>query len=429
MGCSSMFEKKETSQKRDNTGKNPEETAKINNNVDDQKEAQTKNDNTSKNQKETEKKEKSVPSQKAKNPKEVEYDKIVNYEYQSVPNFKYELDIKDTENNGGINCFEVYISFKDNKAYIASISTVRVNIFSITDNKKVHSFVQEKAHITMIKYYLNRKNYKEYLVTGDGKGFIFIYDINDNYNITFSFELVPDANCLVPIYGCMLIFPQNSEENYLVGSANTGNSIPDFNSVTAIFSAETGNSIRVINNSKKEGVYNIMEWHNKKNKKYYIIQFTSKKILINNLLEEELYCTFVNDKKYTFPFPLPNDYHCGVLYDKGDTEYLFSSCFNGDISVHDLYNKSLVRTIENAPYCGSTVNMMVKWNNKYIIANDFIKNTFKVVDIEQNKFISDITDEHIKIVMVIQKIKHPTYGEALISSGDDKIIKLWTIKK
>ena len=41
MGCSSMFEKKETSQKRDNTGKNPEETAKINNNVDDQKEAQT----------------------------------------------------------------------------------------------------------------------------------------------------------------------------------------------------------------------------------------------------------------------------------------------------------------------------------------------------------------------------------------------------
>ena len=36
--------------------------------------------------------------------------------------------------------------------------------------------------------------------------------------------------------------------------------------------------------------------------------------------------------------------------------------------------------------------------------------------------------EHKDNLVSIKKINHPIYGESLLSAGNDKIIKLWTIE-
>jgi len=67
------------------------------------------------------------------------------------------------------------------------------------------------------------------------------------------------------------------------------------------------------------------------------------------------------------------------------------------------------------------------WNNKYIIVADANNKSFKIIDLDENKIIFDIGRQHTDEVISIKKIYHPIYGESLLSCGDDKYIKLWTI--
>ena len=76
---------------------------------------------------------------------------------------------------------------------------------------------------------------------------------------------------------------------------------------------------------------------NKKNNKFYIIQFSYKKLIINNLIEEELYTELKQE---------PEDFHySGFIYEKENNNYLCSSSFNGYINIWDLYNKNICKII------------------------------------------------------------------------------------
>ena len=70
---------------------------------------------------------------------------------------------------------------------------------------------------------------------------------------------------------------------------------------------------------------------------------------------------------------------------------------------------------------------IIQWNQKYIIVADVSNKSFKIIDLEENKIISDIKGQHTKEVKCIKKINHPVYGESLLSAGKDSSIKLWII--
>ena len=91
-------------------------------------------------------------------------------------NLKYILDI--TNNNDGvygIDIFEVFKSYKDNKEYIISKNKDNYNldIFILLDNKKIKSLNGHNNHITIIRYFINNKDYNEYLISAD-KNYIVI---------------------------------------------------------------------------------------------------------------------------------------------------------------------------------------------------------------------------------------------------------------
>ena len=112
------------------------------------------------------------------------------------------------------------------------------------------------------------------------------------------------------------------------------------------------------------------------------------------------------------------------LYEKENNDYLCSSSYNGYINIWDLYNKKIYKVI-NTNKC--KLAHIIEWNNKYIIVADNNNNSFKIIDLEENKIICDINGQHADEVVCIKKLYHPLYGESLLSAANDNTIKLWII--
>ena len=140
------------------------------------------------------------------------------------------------------------------------------------------------------------------------------------------------------------------------------------------------------------------------------------KIIINNLLEDELYSELINGYE--------NDHYSGFIYSKDNNDYLCSSSGKGYINIWDLYNKKIYKTINTN---GFYLAHIIEWNKKYIIVADYNNKSFKIIDIDNNS-IYNINPEHKYELASVKKINHPKYGESLLSAANDKIIKLWTIE-
>ena len=344
-----------------------------------------------------------------------EYTNKINYKFKKEPkNLKYKLDISKTNIPLGWNdIFEVFISYKDKQEYLISPNKnfFNLDIFTLLDNKKILALKGHKNDIRTIRYFINENNFNEYLISADDNKIVIIWDITDNYNIKYQFDTKYTHN----IYSCLLIFPHNIDDNYIITS--TFNKSDDINiSATKIYSLNNGKYISYIKNSNYNVIYYLLSWYNKSNNNYYIIQFSFKKIIINNLIEGELYSELKEENE--------DNHFSGFIFNKDNNDYLCCSSYNGYINIWDLYNKKIFKII-NINQC--ELAHIIEWNNKYIIVADISNKSFKIIDIEENKIICDIKGQHKKELICIKKIYHPLYGEALLSAGGDYKIKLWII--
>jgi len=343
-----------------------------------------------------------------------EYNKKIEYKFEKDPdNLKYKYDITNANDGGaGINdIFEVFISYKDNKEYIISpnYNNHNLDIFTLLDNKKIKSLNGHTKNIKSVRYFINNKDYNEYLISADNNKIVIIWDITNNYNIKYKINTKDDY-----IFSCILVFPHNNNDNFIITSSISESNDND-SSATKIYSLNYGNFIKYINGSNNIDVSYLLSWYNKKNNNYYIIQLTNKKIIINNLLEDELYSELINEPEA--------DHYSGFIYNIDNNDYLCSSSENGYINIWDLYNKIIFKVISINNCC---LYHIIQWNNKYIIVADFYNKCFKVINLENEK-IKDIEKQHADGVKCIKKIYHPKYGESLLSADKDKTIKLWSI--
>ena len=345
-----------------------------------------------------------------------EYTNKINYKFKKEPqNLKYKLDISQNNTKAGWNdIFEIFVSYKDNNEYLISPNKNNFNldIFALLNNKIIKSLKGHKKNIRTIRYFINKNsyNYNEYLISGDDNKIVIIWDITNNYNINYQI----DTKYEDVIYSCLLIFPHNINDNYIITS--TFNKSENYDkSSSKIYSLNNGKFIKYINNTNNNNIFYILSWYNKKNNKYYIIQFSFEKILINNLLEDESYFELKQEPE--------NNHLSGFIYEKENNDYLCSSSYNGYINIWDLYNKIIFKVI-NLNKC--VLAHIIEWNNKYIIVADYNNKSIKIIDLEENKIICDINGQHTDEVITIKKIYHPIYGESLLSAGRDNTIKLWT---
>ena len=357
--------------------------------------------------------EKEINLEKINNNKE--YEKKINYEFVKDPkNLKYKSDLISSNSDSGYNdIFEIYISYKDNQEYIVSpnYKNFNLNIFNLRNNQKILSLQKHENSIRTIRYFINNKNKNEYLISADRDYKVIIWDITNNYNIKY----IIDTKYASDIYSCLLVFPENMNDNFIVTSTYCMSKNNE-EAATKVYSFNDCKFIKYINNTSDIHIYYLLSWYNKNNNQYYIIQFSKNKILINNLISDELYSELIN---------IPEGYHySGVLYYKDNKDYLCSSSTNGYLNIWDLYEKKIYKNINTN---GSNLGHVINWNNKYIIAVDINKKSFKIIEIENNS-IYDIKNDNKHKLYCIKKVNHPIYGESLLSVTNDKVIKLWTIE-
>ena len=351
-----------------------------------------------------------------------EYTKKIKYKFQKDPtNLHYKGDIAFANvPNGWNDIFEVFISYKDCKEYFVSpnVNTFNLDIYDLTLNNNLFNnlFISLKGHnssITTVRYFLNNKNNEEYLISTDNNSNVIIWDINNNYNIKSNFNTLYGNSNL----SCLLIFLENSYDNYIVTSAENKSDIND-NLATKVYSFNNGILIKYIKNTNNKKIYYLLSWFNRNNKINYIIQFAEDKIIMSNLLESEQYYELANKEEA----PHLN----GFIKYEDKTDYLYSSSTNGYIHIWDLYGLTL-RDIINVTNQQPLSNI-IQWNNNYIIAADYNNCSFKIVSKDQtnlNTRINVINPKHSKPLAYIKKINHPIYGESLLSAAMDNTIKLW----
>lgn len=339
-----------------------------------------------------------------------EYMNKKNYKFKSNPNLKFNTYIvKNNDSHGKNDTFEVYLSYKDNKDYFVSpnMKTHNLDIYTLIDNKKIISLKGHKNYITTVKYFFNDRDCNEYLISADHNKIVIIWDITNNYDMKIQIytKYKKDINsCILSFlcnYGNFIITSTEHSSPYLEKAA------------TKVFSLNSGNFIKYISGSNKTMTYYLLNWHNKKSNKYYVIQFTDKKILISNLLEDEIYSEISNRSEFGY-----------ILYENNKEYLCFSSPFEKCINIWDLNDNCMFKIIYLE--IGYSFKAL-PWNNKYIICYDRFDQFFKIIDIINERIISKMKNIEFKELLNIKKIKHPIYGEALLSCHKDNSIKLWTI--
>ena len=344
-----------------------------------------------------------------------EFIKKINYKFEKDPQgLKFRQNIINSNASYGWNdIFEVYISRKDNKEYLVSPNNnnYKLDVISLLENKVTVSLKGHNNHIRTIRYFINNINSEEYLISADNDIIVIIWEITYDFNMKFKINTNYSDN----IYSCLLLFDLINENNYIVTSSYA--QLEDNEkSATKLYSLENGQLIKYISYSNKSAVYYLLSWYNKNNNKYYIVQFTFKAILINSVIDDELYCELIQE---------PEDNHLsGFIYNSDNKDYLCSSSYNGYIHLWDLFNKSIYKIIStnDCVLCN-----IIQWNNKYSIVADYDNKSFKIIDFEKGQVVKDIKGEHTDKVPCIKKIYHPLYGESLLTSGQDNTIKLWSL--
>ena len=344
-----------------------------------------------------------------------EFIKKINYKFEKEPQgLKIRQNIINSNASYGWNdIFEVYISRKDNKEYLVSPNNnnYKLDVISLLENKITVSLKGHNNHIRTIRYFINNMNSEEYLISADNDIIVIIWEITYDFNLKFKINTNYSDN----IYSCLLLFDLINENNYIVTSSYA--QLEDNEkSATKLYSLENGQLIKYIIYSNKSAVYYLLSWYNKNNNKYYIVQFTFKAILINSVIDDELYCELIQE---------PEDNHLsGFIYNSDNKDYLCSSSYNGYINIWDLYNKSIYKVIStnDCVLCN-----IIQWNNKYSIVADYDNKSFKIIDFEKGQVVKDIGGEHTDKVPCVKKIYHPLYGESLLTAGQDNTIKLWSL--
>ncbi len=344
-----------------------------------------------------------------------EFIKKINYKFEKDPQgLKFRQNVNVTNASYGWNdIFEVYISRKDNKEYLVSPNNnnYKLDVISLLENKITISLSGHNNHIRTIRYFINNINSEEYLISADNDIIVIIWEITYNFNIKFKIN----TNYADNIYSCLLLFDLINENSYIVTSSYA--QLDDNEkSATKLYSLENGQLIKYISYTNKNAIYYLLSWYNKNNNKYYIIQFTFKAILINAVLDDELYCELIQE---------PEDNHLsGFIYNIDNVDYLCSSSYNGYINLWDLFNKSIYKVI-NTNDC--VLSNIIQWNNQYFIVADYDNKSFKIVDIEKEQIVKDISGQHTDKVPCVKKVYHPLYGESLLTAGQDNTIKLWSL--
>lgn len=335
--------------------------------------------------------------------------------FKSNPNFKFKEKVTDKSDclsaTYQFDCFQnkngdvILISpFFDVKNAIKR--DYHISLINLRNNEVIKTLEAHKDRVLTVHYFQdNNKN--DYFISADKKNKVIVWDLSNNCEKLFEFDFKYESF----IYSCLLIFEGNKK--YVVASSIGSNNI------TKVIDMADSNNVIDINESKDKNVYFLAHWINedseKNNRKHIIIQNCKNLILFSEFPSGVTYHKVEINQEYPFC-------QAGIVFKNQGKDYYAASFTYGLVLIIDLAKKEEVkRIIMNDVHLYS----FVRWSDHYLLLNDCLQRRIIVMDMLDNyKIKSKIVIPEMDFEKFIKKVKHPKYGECLLSSGVDWSIKL-----
>ena len=298
------------------------------------------------------------------------------------------------------NIFDAYITFDGNSYLASSLSdTYNIEIYNLQTNKLQKTLKGLNQQLYIIRHYAQYSTNIDYLLATSLAKSVTIWNLK-----TYT-EYLTIKNCHVGsyMYSALLLFDEINNKNYVVTSCP--------NDYMKLWNFENGHFISDVG-TKNDYTYFINYWkHDSKN---YLINANADSVKIYGIEKTNDLFGEYSGKQRTW--------HMSAFVEKiNNIDTLFESDGNGYVRLWNLDNNSLIKNIQ-CPSC--SLRGLCLWNEKYVIAASSDK-SYKVIDFTKEKCTSSVGGQHINSLCTIKKIKHPKYGESLLTGSIDGSIKLW----
>ena len=309
------------------------------------------------------------------------------------------------------NAFDIYSLQKDkNKIYLCGPNGhIRENlmIYEFKD-KEFHKKLVISLHketIVCCKYFLNKRNKKEYLVSIDnGKessnSIIFSILDENNYQMILSLK-----NYNTIRYPCTLIFNENNNLFYIHPCSYVDTEVV----------SETKEIYKNINLTEEKIFYYYI-WENSEQNKDLVVQCNNSYVYIYDIFAQVFRFTKIEHDKLK-----GNNYSCIILYNKDNTDILCILNEQGNIVFYDLFQNKVMFIVNIKD---DNLVQICQFNEKYLII--LSKNGFyAILDYDNKKMINKTSSNDLYKCKTMKILNHPIYGKYLLIGGFMKGINIY----
>ena len=318
--------------------------------------------------------------------------------------FKEDICSTAHKSNSIDRVFCAFKSFLGEALIVWGANNLNLEIYDCEKGKIIKTFF--KAHnqtIFSTRHYPDIWKRIDYIITSSYDRSVKIWDYNKS-----SYVLnILNAHTGYYMYSICILYNIQENNNYIItSSSNDKMKVWDFK----------GKFLRSFGQDT-DSTYFIDTYYSQSKKQHYVI----------NANNSDVKCYYFNTgilyQKYK---GTPQTWHMSVIINETkDGEMLIESDGCGRIRVWNFHTAILIKNILGQ----SNVNLrgICLWNDKYLFAsgNDY---QVKLFDLEEGKFVKSFK-AHTATVCTIEKIKHPKYGECLVSQALDGKLKLWAPKE
>ena len=335
---------------------------------------------------------------------------------------QFKETILNTNYGSGCNSlFDVYRNNLDNKLYLVSSNYKNCSLDIIlleNNNSLIASLKGHTNEILSVRYFFNEITKEEFIISSDMDKHVIVWNIHDKFNIDFNCIIEYSSFC--HIYSCIIINIQ--QFNYVITSCYTNsnyNSKDIKNDLTKMYSLMNKDYIKDVYYTETNYTRYMLSWYNNSDENTYIIELCDSKISINNLLKKKNYCVFQSEYNN-------EEFLTGFLYKKNEKDYLITGSWNGYVRIWDLDEKTQINFLQTDDV---QLYNIIPWKEKsVVIAYKFIRK-IKIMDIKYCEIVTELENNKLEEIKCIKKIKHPRYGNSLITCSENGEINLFILNE
>lgn len=299
--------------------------------------------------------------------------------------------------------FDVFNAF-DGNCYLATLVSSKndIEVYDLKLNSLRATLKGHVSHPYIVRHFPQYFTGTDYLLSTSTSKDVRVWNLN-SFTI---YQTVKNCHSGTYLYSALLLF--DDSHNYIVTTCP--------NEYMKLWNMDTGTFIREIG-SNSDYTYFINSWNNKSKNKNYIINANSDSVRIYGMEKSrDLYGQYTGDTR---------TWHMSAFVESlGSVDYLFESDGNGIVRLWNLETNLIFKKIE-CPSCN--LRGLCFWNKTHLIVASSDK-TVKIINFMEEKVVASFGGFHTNSVCTAIKIKHPKYGESLLTGSIDGTIRLWINK-